>query len=242
MIEMDKNPNPDKMCAKVFVLDHMFIYGDAWHDLYTRIHASCPCMALATAKPGRPEKGGGWLNRPLKDSELLRMLRWVLVNVCGLTTEQSMDYSVSSLRKALPTICAARGCPQTDILDLGRWTGSWATRLYGLAKDMLDQWDRERRESGSVGPYTKCGAAGRIRGVIRQNLEAVRAMIEKYGLENMPTTGGWESATWHALHPGHSAERSRAEVWALPLPQQPQGEADVYLTEEWSDDESDEGC
>lgn len=98
VIEMDKNPNPDKMCAKVFVLDHVFIYGDAWHDLYTRIHASCPCMARATAKPGRPEKGGGWRNRPLKDSELLRMLRWVLVNVCGLTTEQSMDYSVSSWR------------------------------------------------------------------------------------------------------------------------------------------------
>ena len=241
VIEKDKHPHPEKRVPKVFVLNHVFIFSDDWHKVHTKVHEGLPCMSRATMFPGKPHKGGGWNNRALEDHELLTMLRWVLVEICGLTKDQSMAYSVSSLRKALPTICAARGCAQSDILDLGRWTGSWATRLYGLAKDMPELWERERKQKDSVEPYVKVGAAGRIRGIIRQNLDAVRTMIDKHGLENMPTTGGWESATWHALHAGHEAERPVEEVWAAPPPpRQPQeDDGEGELTEEWSS--SDEG-
>lgn len=57
-----------------------------------------------------------------------------------LRPHQEAGDGVSGLAPAQGTADRLRGkrLPTDRILDLGRWTGSWSTRLYGLAKEMLD--------------------------------------------------------------------------------------------------------
>jgi hypothetical protein len=190
----EKHPDPTKMVPKAVVLKHRFIEGTEWWEELLKVKEDAPFLARATAVPGDPWKGGGWKMAPLNDRQMLKLLRGVLRKVCGLSQEQALQFGISSLRKFLPTVCAARGGSQSDTLDLGRWSGSWASRLPGLAKEMIDRWQREQRQMSSVGPYVRTGAEDKVRQVVRANLDAVFTMLQKVGRDNMPLVEGSTAA------------------------------------------------
>jgi len=221
-----KHPRPRSMCPQLATAPDEFLVGTRdWLVTYDEFHAGGIGLVRATRYPGRPDRGGGFRRRGLRSSEISKLIRTIAQKVVKIPRERTRLLGISSARKFMPTIAAAQGRPETEILDLGRWSGSWVKHLNGLSKRALEDWQAECRNKNSVRPYVQEGLAARTQEIMRACLSGVRALIDAGRGAELLVEGGFAGQAWRVLHAGPAAPRGVEEVWPARASSPPRGDA-----------------
>jgi hypothetical protein len=133
-------------------------------------------------------------DRPLVGNRALIALRSILVNICGLTTAQSMAFTINSARAFIVECASAlRQIPVEQANELCRWSECSLKADTIMTPPRRNQVNYTARLAKMVEHYAKETTILQAARVLRETMDSVRTIIEDLDDPlSLPPLGGWD--------------------------------------------------
>lgn len=202
VINLDKNPNPDKRQARPFWMRIAGPGGSTeWFEFLKSVLRGVEggCFVFrdfAGTSTGDPGEAKSFINSPLVGPRLVRAITCVISRVCGLSEADAARWAKHSCRHFLMECSGARSVHALRAVEIGRWSGSTAQDPDLTPSERLHR--RHRLAAGempeSYAPSAKVSRVCEILGDEMAVLDELwaRAAGNPAGIRSIPPLGGFD--------------------------------------------------